>query len=96
MMRRRGVTLIELLVVIVLLAVIASVLTLQFVPPRVERRPDIVEAVLKAQRAAIAEGTAQTVVVHADSGDAHAVTALPDGRVIGAERDSATRFATTP
>jgi prepilin-type N-terminal cleavage/methylation domain-containing protein len=74
-------TLVELLVVIAILGLIAGLGAMAFTePPR--RTPAPMDEIHAARREAIAAGHAVRLQVHVD-GEAHFVTALPDGSVLG-------------
>jgi len=88
---RLGVTLVELLVALVVLGLLTGIAVMQVRPvaaPSVDWLSDSV-AVLRAR--AIDLGIPQTAVFTGDSSNAHAITALPDGRMIA---DSALRMDT--
>lgn len=79
---RLGVTLIELLVALAVLGLLTGVVVLQVRPVRRlpgDWRADSIAAV---RRRAVAEGAPRTAILASDPAGAHAITALPDGRVI--------------
>lgn len=87
--RERGATLVELMVALAVMAIVAGVAGLAFVTrapvPTVD---DDRAAVSRGRDAAMATGRPQLVWLGAEAGARRRVTALPDGRVIGAPADS--------
>lgn len=87
-MTHPGVTLLELLVVLMILGLLAGVVGLSWrndpwIAPTASGSEEPA-TVLAARGEAIESGRSVTTVVHLDGREVH-VTALPDGRVLGAE-----------
>ena len=79
---RAGVTLVELIVTLALLAIVAGIVTVSFTRSRPgEDRDPALRTLVTARREAIAAGHPVTVLITSE-GRRHAVTALPDGRVL--------------
>jgi prepilin-type N-terminal cleavage/methylation domain-containing protein len=81
MSARGGVTLVELLVVIAILALTTALSSVALRRIDAPRETDVGDAVRALRRDALATGRPATGLVRRD-GDAYAVTALADGRVI--------------
>lgn len=81
-MRRapRGLTLLELVVVLAIVGILSGVAATSI--PKRTPTPDSLDAVAGVRRAALSTGRAQYAIVVRD-GRAWAISALPDGSVIG-------------